>query len=417
MGPGRVLIRFARRSTAMVTLLVVSILMIDVAAWYGLPPRFAVLLPGYRQPFFAGVSGGRGKYPNGYFMAHPERGFDIAPNVRGTHFVEGLTYPVWSNQYGCFDDPWERPPRDYDYFAGDSMTWGYSPYDTKFATVFQARTGIDTVKCGVTHTGTLHQFAKFREVTARIGTLPKKVFVGYFHNDTADDFAHPVATVERGWLVDAAYVDRDMRLVRVDHDWIARQVDDYLATRSRESVLAKRLLEYSFTAQVVAGMYERIRNVVRPPRPFASFERGTAPDGRTLYDLNYLTRLQGEPGYLAYTSFEPARRNREALVRWQEDADARGYELVVLLFETSDYYREVQRFLAHHHVAYISLPAEFRKRGLRDKDLYWPIDGHFSPYGNRMVGEILADLETGRAAQSGERLPQPSRSSGQALPD
>jgi hypothetical protein len=34
-----------------------------------------------------------------------------------------------------------------------------------------------------------------------------------------------------------------------------------------------------------------------------------------------------------------------------------------------------------------------------------------------MVGEILADLETGRAAQSGERLPQPSRSSGQALPD
>ena len=98
-------------------------------------------------------------------------------------------------------------------------------------------------------------------------------------------------------------------------------------------------------------------------------------------------------------------------------APGRGYELVVLLFETSDYYREVQHFLADHHVAYINLPAEFRKRGLRDKDLYWPIDGHFSPYGNRMVGEILADLETGRAAKAGERLPQPSPPGGQALPD
>jgi hypothetical protein len=172
-------------------------------------------------------------------------------------------------------------------------------------------------------------------------------------------------------------------------------MDDYVAKQGRELVLAKPLFKYSFTAQVVAGVFARIRDVVRSPRPYAMFERGTAQDGRVLYDLNFLSALQKKTGQLAYTSFEPSRKNREAILEWQQDADARGYELVLLLFETADFYREVQRFLADHHVAYIDLPAEFRKRGLRDDKLYWPIDGHFSPYGNQMTGEILAELETG----------------------
>jgi hypothetical protein len=386
----------ARRALAALALVVAAIAALDLMAWYALPARLAQLLPGYRQAFFTGVTGGRGKYPRGYFMAHPDRGFDIAPNARGEHFVEGLTYPVWSNRYGCFDDPWERPPKSYVYFAGDSMTWGYSPYETKFATVFQARTGIDSVKCGVTHTGQLHQFGKFRDVAAQIGALPRKVFVGYFFNDTADDFAHPEATVERGWLTDTAYVDADLQLVRVDRAWIARQVDEYLATRARESRAAKRLFEYSFTAQVAAGVFGRVAALVAPPGPLDVFARGTAPDGRAIYDLNYLSRVQARSGHLAYGAFEPARRNQAALLEWQADADARGYELVVLLFENAEYYVEVRAFLDEHHIAYVDLPAAFRARGLRDDELYWPMDGHFSPYGNRMTGEILAELESRR---------------------
>ena len=114
---------------------------------------------------------------------------------------------MYAAALGCFDVEWSPPPTDYYYFAGDSMTWGYAPYETKFATVFETLTGIDSVKCGVTHTGTIHQFAKFREVTAKIGTLPKKVFVGYFFNDTANDYAHPHSTVVDGWLIDDAYLD------------------------------------------------------------------------------------------------------------------------------------------------------------------------------------------------------------------
>jgi hypothetical protein len=53
----------------------------------------------------------------------------------------------------------------------------------------------------------------------------------------------------------------------------------------------------------------------------------------------------------------------------------------------------VLRFLDDNRVAYIELAEEFRKRGIGDDQLYWPIDGHFSPNGNRLAGEVLRELE------------------------
>jgi hypothetical protein len=375
----------------------VTILLLDLGAYLALPSRFAMHLPGYRVPFHDLLTGGQGKYPRDYFVAHPERGFDIGADRRGTHYVEGLTYPIWSNALGCFDKEWARLPADYYYFAGDSMTWGYAPYETKFATVFEARTGIPSLKCGVTHTGQLHQFAKFLEVTSRIGALPKKVFVGYFFNDTANDYGHPQATVVRGWLIDESYLDRDLNVVRVDDERVSRQVDLYLAARAGEPRVPKLLLEYSFTAQVVANAYASIVERLGPsPPPERPFERLAELGGPVLLDMTWLSQLQTRGGRLEYEAFRFAARNKDVIRRWKADSIARGYELVFLLFEPRDFYGELIRFLDENDVAHIDVADELHARGFRDEDIYWPHDGHFSPQGNGVVGEILSEIE-GRA--------------------
>ncbi len=375
-----------------VAAVLLALFVLDVAAYALLPTRFARRLIGYRVPFHDVLTGGQGKYPQDYFVRHPERGFDIGPYRSGTHWVEGLTYPIWSNRWGCFDQAWERPPKDYYYFAGDSMTWGYSPYEDKFATVFQARTGIDSVKCGVTHTGTRQQFAKFLDVTAEIGVLPKKVIVGYFFNDTANDWAYPHSTVVRGWLIDDAYVTPNLELVRVDEAFLSRAVDDWLAQRRSESRAPKVLLEFSFTAQVLSGAWSGVADRLWPTPPQPWFAHG--PTGEPLFDIYHLSWMQKRSGWLAYTHFPYADANKEAIRRWHADAVARGYELEFLLFESPDFYRELTPFLDEVGIPYVDIVAEFRKRHVRESDMYWPHDGHYSPEGNRTVGEILSDIET-----------------------
>jgi hypothetical protein len=90
-------------------------------------------------------------------------------------------------------------------FTSAAFTWGFAPYETKFATEFERPAGIKTAKCGVPDTGTRHEFEKFKLTIQRIGFLPSLVFVAFFENDLQNDYAYPHSTVIDGWLVDSAY--------------------------------------------------------------------------------------------------------------------------------------------------------------------------------------------------------------------
>jgi len=159
------LIKLIKIILPQLALVVGTLIVIDVACYFFLPNSVVAGFTDYRvKPIRHPTIGGRGYYPRYYFVAHPTRGMDIGPNRRGMHQVDDLNYPVWSNRFGCFDHDWPTVPEGYVYFAGDSFTWGYTPYEEKFATLFEAKTGLPTLKCGVTHTGQAHQFDKFREI-------------------------------------------------------------------------------------------------------------------------------------------------------------------------------------------------------------------------------------------------------------
>ncbi len=381
----------------LITLLLV--LSFDAAMYWLLPPQYTLRFVEYRprpDPAEGGPAvGGRGGYPQHYFVAHRTRGFDIGPFRRGRHRVDGVTYPVWSNSLGCFDHEHASYGR-YVYFAGDSFAWGYAPFEQTIGSVIERATATQILKCGVTHTGQRHQFEKFVEITERIRALPKAVFVFYVSNDVANDYAHPHSTVIDGWLVDN--VSLDDHFERVTHR--GEELKQRVADRLKETAGgAGEPLSQARRIKATIEHYSLSANLIRYAMRSATglvhlLTRTPAPDAAVpLLDLYLLP--QASRGKYWYSDNPRARANKDALLAFRRFSAANGIALVVVLIPPKQkprdtrWYEDVRRFLDNNAIEHVDLAIAFRDRGLAANDLYWEHDNHFSPSGNRAVAEIL----------------------------
>src|ERR1017187_4181166 len=257
------MVKSLARALGWLLLIVLGFVVFDVVAYFSVPASYTAFAPSYRHPPPVLAASpprplpGRG-YPRYYFQADREMGFDITPKAAAVTTVDGYTYDIFSNDLGCFDRnqlaDFRRAP-EYAYFAGDSFTWGYSRYDTKFATVWEQRTKTMAAKCGITHSGQRHQFAKFVQVTSKIGTLPKVVFVGFFPNDPANDLAYPHTTVIDGYQVDTVYF-KNGELVRPDISELTHTVEAGIRQlafddQRLQSRLMRFLQVYSLSAHLI----------------------------------------------------------------------------------------------------------------------------------------------------------------------
>lgn len=375
-------------------------MIIDVTCYLYLPVKIANKLDGYRP--HADMFGGRGTYPRHYFESHAARGFDIRPNAHGTHIVEGLAYPIWSNSLGCFDNEWKDVPTAYYYFAGDSQTWGYSPFNDRFTAIFENTTGIPSLKCGVTHSGQRHQFDKFLDIVQKIGHMPNRVILGYSANDIANDYAYPHSTVIDGWLVDNVFLDvKDFSLVDIDKMWLTEQVLQRLKQQQASQKLSmdlvkQKLRQYSLSYHVVRYIFRFVKGklvstslVSVDDEPLISYK------GYMLKSVYALNKEHQDGGRYRYAETKFTAPNRGALLAWQAHARQNGYNLTLILIPIHHYhdlvgfYVELKEFLDQHGIGYIDLFEEFRAGGFDPAQVYWPYDGHMSPFGNRLVAEIL----------------------------
>jgi hypothetical protein len=177
-------------------------------------------------------------------------------------------YPIWSNSLGCFDDE-PAGAGEYVYFAGDSFLWGYAPFEDKFATRIEAETGIPVLACGVEHTGQRHQLIKLQRTVEHVGREPNAVFVFFFENDVANDYAHPHSTVMDGWLMDAVTLDDANQLVHHSPDELAARLREGLDRFRRAQALEERepgrrsaalkglVKRYSLSANIVNALVNR----------------------------------------------------------------------------------------------------------------------------------------------------------------
>lgn len=380
----------------------------DILCYFFLPASITSSFPHYRQAH-CGADCRTGEQLRFYHLAHPERGYDIAPNRTSTHAVDGFAYPVWSNHLGCFDVKREAVGKGYYYFAGDSFTWGFTDYENKFATIFESSRKIETVKCGVIGTGQSHQFSKFKEVAAQIGHFPARVVIMMDVADFTDDYVYPNSTVMDGHLVNTRYIDGKLQVVSVTTQWLedmlARAAENEIS-ESRKPRLLTLARQYSFVGNLLNGLVRR-GDATRPPTKAETTDDIALPgaghgdallfNNRRIYHSFRLRAAMDRDGRLKYSDVPYARNHRAALEAWKKHADQMGYDLTVVLIPPKDfhdkagYYTEVRQFLSATGIQFLDLSDEFRMQKFSRQDLYWPVDGHLSVAGNRTVGRILAE--------------------------
>jgi hypothetical protein len=269
-------------------------------------------------------------------------------------------------------------PRRLHYLAGDSVTWGYTPYQQKFGTILEQTLHYSILKCGVTHTGQRHQFSKFRDIVNTLGRMPTLVVVNFVPNDVANDYAYPHSTVIDGWLVDKVLVDRMTNAVgEIPRHVLERQIAQRLAPRTLRSRVKEYASRYSASYHILWALF----HLAEP----------TAERYQTFYALN-----MGADRYLYRKPLADA--NKSALRGWRDHARQHKYQFVVALVPSPEtqmdvgYYAELEEFLQQEGIRFANFSRYAYEHGITAEDSCWPRDGHFNLIGNRAYAEFLAQF-------------------------
>lgn len=328
--------------------------------------------------------------------------------------MDGSTYPIWSNSIGCFDKEHTRYD-PYVYFAGDSFTWRYAPFDQKFGTLIEKMTGVRILKCGVSHTGQRHQYQKFIEIVEQIGHLPQALFVFYYWNDVANDHSHPHSTVFDGWLVNSVSIDNNYRLIRHSDQKLTQRIARNLKLHAEKKPATwkeriKNILNlYSLTVNLIMLLRKQVAEIGKPDTAMYTTSmfnihvlryRNRDPHR----DISALMCLGSNDGGSWFSNNPIARENKSALLDFRDFAARNHLPLVVVLIPVGpngdpreggglnpEHYREVRDFLNAEGIRFVDLTFRFRARGLTGSEIYWRWNPHFNPQGESAVAEILIE--------------------------
>ncbi|NJM33564.1 MAG: hypothetical protein HC850_01395 [Rhodomicrobium sp.] len=413
----------AIKGTSIYALIVlVTLAVLDAILFFALPDDVAARFPGYREGIYLVDVLGRG-YPQDYFEAHPERGFDIkptdVPRTDQVHHMDEYSYNVWSNRLGCFDKPFDKPQERFWHMAGDSIVWGHAKFEELMGTLLETYEGVEILQCGVTHTGQRHQFSKFLEIGKTVGRWPEKVLVFYSPTDAANDYLHPHTSARDGKLADIRMLDSENNPVDLDEGWFQQVKAEREAARPDTDgqptsfSISRLLMQYSISAQLLNAALHGLNShapVITGRVPVLGEEPGLdwyekyfVYKGKKLYDLHRLTYFQTLNGHLEYANFKYAEANKAVIKAWRDHALTNGYKLEFVLPHpgpssvydgdgATNFYKEFIDYLSSLGIKYYDLIEELKKRDIETDDLYWEEDIHMSGRGNRVVGKILSEL-------------------------
>jgi hypothetical protein len=385
--------------------LAAQIILIEVLAYNFLPEKITAFAPLYRKPIWvqdvfppadSETSRRTSKkgYPRYYFKADPDLGIDITPNAPPMSFsIKDTSLEIFSNDLGCFDRSSAEDYKqwgDYDYFGGDSFTWGYANYEDKFAVIYENKSGRHALKCGVTNTGTSHQYLKFKKTVGKLGINPRRVIVGYYMNDPDNDRLFPHSTVVNGYMVDTYYY-KGKAVKSKDLEKVSERIQLVETLRRGEAPVGIISHPSSAGAKVAAFLQKNslLYNVA-----YALLGNILLDDSGSIYtpsEKNWYN-YRSDYIYSAYTE-----KNREAIKRWSADASKVGYELIFLLIPPKEfandtgYYEQLREYLKSLSIKYVDISADFKGAKMSKESFYWKLDGHLNSDGNRFIGSRLSE--------------------------
>ena len=338
-----------------------------------------------------------------HYKADPEAGHDIDP--RGPAFYhymphEQYSYPLWSNNLGCFDEPYGGE-HEYALLVGDSFTEGFTRFDKKWGTILEQALGYRILKCGVGAYGTHQELLKARKIIDTIGSPPQLIVVGYYMNDLEDDYLFPALTASHGYLVTARQVvDRTTGRIgtkRVSSDEIERW-ERFCETPGTPPERFAWIRCFLRRESILFNAAKRLRPTSTGP---------SAPVERT--QESYHLAFQSPERYEWVRAAWDTHLNN--LREFHELAQRAGSKLVIVVIPTPEQVspgllrgpdidlelpnRILREFFERERIDYIDLLPVFRRAALGSVSttrgpLYWPNDGHLNEDGNQLTGFVVA---------------------------
>jgi hypothetical protein len=341
-------------------------------------------------PFTRLLSFSRSHVPQYYYRTDPVMGYDIKENFPKTTVVldDGVAYPIWSNEIGCFDSPY-KGEKDFLLLVGDSFTHAFAPFQDKWGTQVETLLGTRVLKCGVSGYGTKQASLKAESTCARIGKTPELIVVGYTMNDFTDDYLFPQYSLVDGYF----YIMR--RLTDPKTGDISTRVRSHAPLSAKiwlkQHSIVFNLAENAFTRISPAGEERIVRTTAIEGECSDAFEC-KYPWLKKGWEAHFewiksVGRLQHEGGAKALFVIIPVKEQvYPFLVSGNDHSLERKYAIILDNMKKAG-------------IQYIDLLPLFRKfadqtpRTRLDpkKDLYWPVDGHWSIPGNRLAGLLVSE--------------------------
>jgi len=327
-----------------------------------------------------------------YYSNHPVRGFDINKSLPVSFFdFTDARLEVFSNELGCWDKNSKEEiinSENFAYIAGDSFTWGYANYKNIYPNVYEKLSGETTLKCGVPHTGQLHQFNKFKSIINEIGAYPKDVIIGYYLNDPSNDNAYPHSKVIKGVRVETSLFDISSKsLIPINSGQTTFKVNQELKKLSDQKLVFEKeenpfrfvniknfISQYSLSSNLINSLVKSFRI-----KPLDSIYNSQSLYSHSIdYANNFYTK-----------------KNREIIKEWKKDSIKNKYNLTFLLippsnkFNDINLYSDFKLFLKLNQINFVDATQGFKDSKISRKELYWYHDGHLSNMGNEFLGRYL----------------------------
>ncbi len=346
---------------------------------------------GLRLTSFKNVlSFSRSHVPQHYYRTDPLAGYVIRENFPKTEVIldDGVKYPIWSNEFGCFDKPYAGE-KDYILLVGDSFTHAFAPFEDKWGTRMESLVGTRVLKCGVSGYGTKQAALKADSICMKAKTPPRLIVVGYTVNDFLDDYLFPRYSVIEGYH----YITK--RLSNEKTGEISTKVRTR-APRSLKIWLKKNSILYNLTERAFSRFAPATRELIL---------KSDSIDGEC--SLSMECKYHWLP-----TAWESHRRSIKSFMRLEHAGNARVLFVLIPVKEQvypflvkekdaalEQKYTIVLDILKKEGIPYIDLlPLFVRhaqkavKHGVPPKnDLYWAIDGHWNVKGNHLTGLLVSE--------------------------
>jgi len=313
-------------------------------------------------------------YPRFYFVKDAELGTDISPNfATSTHYFEDAAFPVWSNNLGCFDTNYvnEIP---YIYMAGDSLTWGFSPFEDTWGRKIETSIGIRTVKCGVTGGyGTKQEFLRTSRHLVLLPT-PDLIIVGYTQvNDFDEDANYPINTVYDGYLVPNLAKGG---VTEVEAQEKYALFGKYCSTNPPRYPIISKVRCFFSNHSVLYNLYrKRVRDVLTSIIPSS-----------TLESVGVIAQNKPIPNAKTDIEWE---KHLDNILSFKKLAAEKKSELLFVLYLTPGSNEKLKSFLDENEISYIDLTPIFEKYS-KEEPLIWKLNGHWNIAGNHLVGFIVS---------------------------